>query len=178
MSSRRCLVILTVLSVFSFGLYAADLPSPSAQASGTTLKDKPQGKPGTVKASAIAASTKKGSDTLVVLARLTEIPGTFPSNDLYNYVFIMKYRVIKVLKGRYAKQEILVGHYNPLIPRSQIKDRMRSLATGTVEKFETGARQKLTLIAPIDRVWKNEVEDNYPDSDLEKFYALKAEIAR
>jgi len=38
---------------------------------------------------------KKGMDTLVILARLTEIPGAFPPNDLYNYVYIMKYRVIR-----------------------------------------------------------------------------------
>ncbi|MBD3242540.1 MAG: hypothetical protein GF331_18265, partial [Chitinivibrionales bacterium] len=31
-------------------------------------------------------------DTLKVVARLIEIPGTFPPNDLYNYVYIMKYR--------------------------------------------------------------------------------------
>ncbi len=121
---------------------------------------------------------KKGMDTLVVLARLTEIPGVFPPNDLYNYVYIMKYRVIKVLKGKYAVQEILVGHYNPLIPRGQIKDRMRTLAVGDIVKFEKGARQRLVLVTPIERVWKDAVEDEYPDSDLDKYYALKAEIAR
>jgi hypothetical protein len=121
---------------------------------------------------------KKSPDTLIVLARLTEIPGAFPPNDLYNYVFIMKYRVIKVLKGKYAKQEILVGHYNPLIPRRQIKDRMSALAAGDIVKFEKGARQRLVLVTPIERVWKDAVEDEYPDSDLDKYYALKAEIAR
>jgi len=121
---------------------------------------------------------KKSMDTLVILARLTEIPGAFPPNDLYNYVYIMKYRVIKVLKGAYKKQEILVGHYNPLIPRCQIKDRMRALAAGDIVKFEKGVRQRLVLVTPIERVWKDAVEDEYPDSDLDKYYALKAEIAR
>ena len=161
-SFKQVAAILSVLLLFSVVSFAGD----NSQIKSAVPK------------TAAATKAPKGNDTLIVLARLTEIPGTFPSNDLYNYVFIMKYRVIKVLKGKYAKQEILVGHYNPLIPRGQIKDRMRSLAGGTVAKFETGARQKLTLIAPIDRVWKNEVEDNYPDSDFEKFYALKAEIAR
>lgn len=121
---------------------------------------------------------KKGNDTLMVLARLIEIPGTFPPNDLYNYVFIMKYRVVRVLKGKYGKREILVGHYNPLIPRGLVKDRMRALAAGDVAKFETGARHRLVLIKPIERVWRDAVEDDYPDSDLDKFYALKADIAR
>jgi hypothetical protein len=125
-----------------------------------------------------SAVQKKGQDTLVVLARLTEIPGALPPNDLYNYVYIMKYRVIKVLKGSYKKQEILVGHYNPLIPRRQIKDRMHPLTGGDVVKFEKGARQRLVLVTPIERVWKDAVEDNYPDSDLDKYYALKAETAQ
>jgi hypothetical protein len=127
---------------------------------------------------AAKAAQKKGQDTLIVLARITEIPGAFPPNDLYNYVYIMKYRVIKVLKGTYKGQELLVGHYNPLIPRRQIKDRMRPLVGGDVVKFEKGARQRLVLVTPIENVWKDAVEDNYPDSDLNKYYALKADIAQ
>jgi hypothetical protein len=124
------------------------------------------------------STQKKDQDTLIVLARITEIPGAFPSNDLYNYVYIMKYRVIKVLRGTYKGQEILVGHYNPLIPRRQIKDRMRPLVGGDVVKFEKGARQRLVLVMPIEKVWKDAVEDNYPDSDLNKYYALKADVAQ
>jgi len=51
----------------------------------------------TVKASTSPVLSK---DTLIIIARLVEIPGKFPPNDLYNYVFIMKYRVVKVLKDR------------------------------------------------------------------------------
>jgi hypothetical protein len=117
-------------------------------------------------------------DTLIVIARLVEIPGKFPPNDLYNYVYIMKYRIIKVLKGGYAAQEILVGHYNPLIPRPQIKDKMAPLVRGKVTRFETGAKHKLTLVTPIERVWKDAVEDDYADSDLDKYFALKADVAQ
>ena len=70
------------------------------------------------------------SDTLEITARLIEIPGKFPPNDLYNYVYIMKYRVIKVIKGKYSESEILVGHYNPRIPRKQINDKMDNLVDG------------------------------------------------
>ena len=130
-------------------------------------------------ATAAAVSTKPSSlDTLVILARCIEIPGKFAANDLYNYVYIMKYRVLKVIKGTYPGQEILVGHYNPLIPRQRIKDKMAPFARGNVARFETGAKHTLTLITPLERVWKDAVEDDYTDSDLDKYYALKADIAQ
>lgn len=137
------------------------------------------------KDSASAPAAAKGSktgkatgDTLVIIARITEIPGKFASNDLYNYVYIMKYRVLSVVKGAYKAQDILVGQYNPLIPRAQIKDKMKKFVSGNVEKFEVGAKQKLVLIKPIERVWKDAVEDEYSDSDSEKYFALKSDIAQ
>ena len=115
-------------------------------------------------------------DTVIVIARVTEIPGTFPPNDLYNYVYIMKYRVSKILKGTLAAKEILEGHYNPLIPRAQIKDKMDKCVDGNVEKFEMGAKHKLTLIAPISLVWGEALEDEYFDVSDNKYYALKADL--
>ncbi|MBD3345930.1 MAG: hypothetical protein GF401_12780 [Chitinivibrionales bacterium] len=118
---------------------------------------------------------EKANDTLVVEARVVEIPGAFPPNDLYNYVYIMKYRVTEVLKGSYDDKEILVGHYNPLIPRKQVSDKMDKYVDGNVEKFEEGAKHKLTLIKPIDKVWQEALEDEYFDTQDDKYYALKAE---
>lgn len=122
--------------------------------------------------------SKASSDTLEIMARLIEIPGKFPPNDLYNYVYIMKYRVIKVLKGSYANQEILVGHYNPLIPRNQIKDKMASVVKGDVVKFEVNAKHRLVLVKPVEKIWKDAVEDEYADSDMDKYFALKADAAK
>jgi hypothetical protein len=129
-------------------------------------------------APAKAAPAAKANDTLVIIARITEIPGKFAPNDLYNYVYIMKYRVLNVVKGAYKGQEILIGHYNPLIPRSQIKDQMKKFVSGNAQKFEVGAKHQLTLITPIDKVWKEAIEDEYPDSELEKYYALKTDVAQ
>ena len=113
-------------------------------------------------------------DTLKIEARLIEIPGNFPPNDLYNYVYIMKYKVIKVLKGSYTKKEILVGHYNPLISRERIKDKMASTVHGNVRRFEVNGRHMLTLI-PLERIWKDAVEDDYTDLDLQSYFALEAD---
>lgn len=115
------------------------------------------------------------TDTLIITARLTEIPGTFAPNDLYNYVYVMKYRIISVEKGTYDGKEILVGQYNPLIPRKQIKDRMDEFVNGTAEAFEEGVKHRLVLITPIESVWNEAIEDEYFDSDLQKYFALETD---
>jgi hypothetical protein len=129
-------------------------------------------------AAAKPAASAAGGDTVEMIARCIEIPGTFPPNDLYNYVYVMKYRVVKVIKGAYAAKEILVGEYNPLIPRSQIKDKMKPYVEGDVQKFEVGAMHKLTLIQPINKVWKDAMEDEFFDSDMTKYYALKTFVSK
>ncbi len=118
------------------------------------------------------------TDTLVVTARLVEIPGTFPPNDLYNYVYVMKYRVLEVEEGEYGDKEILVGHYNPLIPRKQINDKMDEYVEGDIEKFEEGAKHRLVLITPIETVWNEAVEDEYFDQDVDKYYALETKTVK
>ena len=126
-------------------------------------------------------ATKKNADkndTLIVTARCIEIPGKFAPNDLYNYVYVMKYRIIKVEKGSYTKKEILVGQYNPLIPRTKIKDKMDAHVDGDVEKFEVGSKHRLVLITPIEKVWKDAIEDEYFDSELEKYFALKTDTIK
>ncbi len=126
-----------------------------------------------------AAEKKAGkNDTLVITARVIEIPGKFAPNDLYNYVYIMKYRVIKVEKGSYTQKEILVGQYNPLIPRKKIKDKMDAHVDGDVEKFEVGGKHRLVLITPIEKVWNDAIEDEYFDSEDEKYFALKTDIVK
>jgi hypothetical protein len=129
------------------------------------------------KAAVKTSAAKVNVDTLIVNARLIEIPGTFPGNDLYNYVYIMKYRISAVIKGKYTEKEILVGQYNPLIPRAKIKDKMDQYVDGNVEKFEVGAVHKLTLIRPMDSIWKDAVEDEYFDSDLPKYFALRTDVS-
>src|SRR5262245_39918428 len=50
-------------------------------------------------------------------ARLIEIPGQLPPNDLYNYAYVVKYQVLEVHRVNVDTKEIFVGHYNPLKPR-------------------------------------------------------------
>src|ERR671939_310326 len=57
-----------------------------------------------------------------VTAQLLEIPGEFPPNDLYNYAYVLKYRVLKVHRGNAPQGDILVAQYNPLKPRDRVQD--------------------------------------------------------
>lgn len=132
----------------------------------------------TVKTSVTQKKTGAKDDTLVIVGRVLEIPGKFPPNDLYNYVYVMKYRVMSISRGSYSGQDILIGEYNPLIPRGQIKDKMAPYVKGDVTKFEVGAKHKLVLVKPIEKIWKEAVEDEYIDSDLDKYYAIRTDIAQ
>src|SRR5713101_8246861 len=101
-----------------------------------------------VAALALAACNKKAGDSgseatipatppvpgdLVITGELQEIPGAFPSNDLYNYAYVMKYKVVKVIQGDYSGEDILVGHYNPRFARAEIHDDQDSLVGGNVK---------------------------------------------
>jgi hypothetical protein len=151
---------------------SAAVPSVKSAAPAETVKP--------ADAPAPAVNPLQTQDTQIIIARCIEIPGTFPPNDLYNYLYLMKYRVLKVIKGSFKDKEVLVAHYNPRIPRPQIKDRMAPFVAGNVVKFETGDKHRLVLISPISIVIEERVEDEveYADSDLDKYYALRADVAR
>src|SRR3954463_6362406 len=68
---------------------------------------------GATAASSAVPATPPVAGEIVMTAELEDIPGNFPANDIYNYAYVMKYKVVKVLQGTYADPDILVGHYNP-----------------------------------------------------------------
>jgi hypothetical protein len=115
-----------------------------------------------------AQAALPGTGELAVTARLEEIPGAFPANDLYDYVFVMKYRVLKVLRGSYDDSIILVGHYNPRMARSEIQGAMDSLVDGNLSSFNTGDAHQLVLTG-MESAWTQAIEDNY-FRDMRKRY--------
>jgi hypothetical protein len=127
---------------------------------------------------ATAPQQEPAHGALVVAAVVQEIPGVFPPNDLYNYVYVMKYRVIEVREGSLDTKEILVGHYNPLMPREQIRGDMDQYVDGDVESFKEGDRHLLTIDEPITDYWDGALEDEYFDSDETKYFALRADPLR
>jgi hypothetical protein len=86
-----------------------------------------------------------------ITARLADIQGQFPPNKLYDYVYVMKYEVLRVHRGHLEGKEIFVGHYNPLKPRSKAEDKFSGKVGGNVERFQVGDVHRMALEAPLDQ---------------------------
>lgn len=114
---------------------------------------------------------------LIIVAELTDIAGQFPANELYNYAYVMKYKVLQVVQGTYADQEILVGHYNPRIAREEIKDEQDAKVGGDVAAFQKGDVHYLVL-NPLDGEWTGAVEDEYFNDKRPRWWALWAAKAK
>ncbi|MEO7424562.1 MAG: hypothetical protein ABI036_05195 [Fibrobacteria bacterium] len=114
---------------------------------------------------------------LVMTAQLEEISGSFPANDLYNYAYIMKYKVLKVAQGSYADADILVGHYNPRFAREDIKDEQDAKVGGNVKSFQVGDVHYLVL-SHLDGIWTGSVEDDYFKDKRPRYWALWTDKAK
>lgn len=112
------------------------------------------------------------ADPIAVEGRLTEIPGKMPSNDLYSYVYVFKYKVLAVTSGKLDAKEILVGVYNPLIARGKVTDKMAEKSKGNVGEFKAKAKHKLKLL-PLEGNWDGAVEDEYFDDESPRYLAVE-----
>jgi len=114
----------------------------------------------------------------IVVARLVEIPGKLPGNELYSYVYVFKYRIMKVELGKVSAKEIYVGQYNPRLSRSQVKDKMDAFVGGNLTEFRAGDVHRLQLVRPLEKIWKDATEDEYFDDDSERWFALTTDKAK
>jgi hypothetical protein len=116
------------------------------------------------------------TSTIEVTARLKNIPGKFPADELYDYVYIMQYQVVG---GPMDKQSIYVGHYKPRRARNEIDDKMKKVVSGSLRRFEVGALHQLTLTPNMRKVWKGAVVDEFFDTDRKskRYFCLKADPA-
>ncbi|WP_407440691.1 hypothetical protein [Fibrobacter sp.] len=120
----------------------------------------------------VAAAFGFAADPITIEARLTEIPGKMPSNDLYSYVYVFKYKVLKVVSGSLDAKEILVGVYNPLIARGKVKDKMADKSKGNVGEFKAKAKHTLKIV-PLEGNWDGAVEDEYFDDESARYLAVE-----
>jgi hypothetical protein len=125
----------------------------------------------------VAPATPPVVGELVMTAEVLEIPGQFPANDLYNYAYTMKYKVLQVIQGSYADTTILIGHYNPRIARSEIKDDQDAKVGGDVKSFQVGDIHYLVLSA-LDGVWTGAIEDDYFKDKRPRYWALWTDKAK
>ena len=119
-----------------------------------------------------AAAFALAAEPITVEARLTEIPGKMPSNDLYSYVYVFKYKVLKVVSGSLDAKEILVGVYNPLIARGKVKDKMADKSKGNVGEFKAKAKHSLKIV-PLEGNWDGALEDEYFDNESPRYLAVE-----
>jgi hypothetical protein len=111
-----------------------------------------------------------------VTAKLVEIPGKLPDDELYDYAYVMRYVVVG---GPMDKQPIFVAHYKPKQPRGAIKDKMKSVVSGKVRTFHQGDVHKLQLTANLKSVWKGAVVDEFSAVDRKstRYFALVTDPA-
>ena len=96
-----------------------------------------------------------------VTAKLTAIGGDFPPNKLYDYMYVMKYHVLKVHRGKVQGEEIFVGHYNPLKPRAAAEDKYSGKVGGNVDRLQVGDVHRMALEAPLDEVFMGGIIDKH-----------------
>lgn len=113
--------------------------------------------------------------TLVVVARLAEAPGNFPDNDHYDYAYILKYRLEFVYRGDYQDEFLLVGHYNPRIPRKALRGAITEKAGGNVIDYQVGDLHYLVL-NPLQQVYEDAVEDEFYLENRPRFWASWADL--
>ena len=110
--------------------------------------------------------------TAEVTAQLVEIPGPFPPNDLYNYAYVLKYKVTKVHRGNVPEAEILVAQYNPLKPRERAQDDVSGKVGGHVTSFRAGDVHRMALESPLDHFWMGGIVDKYFATGGTRYWAV------
>jgi len=123
-----------------------------------------------------AAGQARVEKPFEVTARLLKIPAPFAPDELYDYAYVMKYQVVG---GPRDKQEVLVAHYKPRRPRSEISGKMRKHVAGSLRSFREGDVHRLTLDPNLRKVWRGALIDEFfaVDRKSVRYWALRADPA-
>jgi len=123
---------------------------------------------------AVAPAQAGDKDPIEVTAKLVEIPGKFPPDDLYDYAYVMKY---KVQGGKLDGKTILVAHYKPRRARKKIKDQMKKHVGGKLKKFKQGDVHVMTLEPDLQKIWQGAVIDDFFATDRKstRYWCLKVD---
>ena len=100
--------------------------------------------------------------TVEVTAQLVEIPeAAIFKRDLYDYATILKYRVVKVHRGKVDGDTLYVGHYNPWKPRAEAADKRAPNVGGRARQFRAGQVHHMALEAPIEDHFMGGIVNKY-----------------
>ena len=113
-----------------------------------------------------------------VTARLVEIRGELPRKKLYDYVYVLKYRVLKVHRGKADGDEIFVGQYNPLKPRAAARDKFVKDVCGNLDRFEPGDVHRMALAEPLNDLYMGGIIDKYFQEKGTRYWAICTDRAR
>jgi hypothetical protein len=115
-----------------------------------------------------ARKTDTGEDAEVttlgsieVTAQLAEIRGELIDDPMYDYAHVMKYKVLRVHRGKVETAIMYVGHYNPAKPRDRVADARVEEIGGTVKKFRLGDVHRMALEVPIDDYYMGGIINKY-----------------
>jgi hypothetical protein len=103
--------------------------------------------------------TSRGS--IEVTAKLMEIPEPFPDIPLYDYAFVLKYKVLKKHRGELDSEIIYIGHYNPLKARNKVADVRSGDIGGNLKKFKAGDIHRMALEVNIDDFFMGGIINKY-----------------
>ncbi|MCU0665159.1 MAG: hypothetical protein MUC50_22890 [Myxococcota bacterium] len=123
---------------------------------------------------AVGSAMAEDNSDLEVVAKLVEIPGSLPPDDLYDYAYVMKYEVVE---GPLAGKTLYVAHYKPTRKRSDIKDKMKGVVTGSLKKFKVGEVHSMRLAPNLKKVWAGPVTDDYfaVDRGSPRYFCLRVD---
>ncbi|HOZ49482.1 MAG TPA: hypothetical protein PLO37_16110 [Candidatus Hydrogenedentes bacterium] len=105
-----------------------------------------------------------------VTAELAEIRGEFVNKPMYDYAFVMKYKVLAVHRGTIDGECIYIGHYNPLKPRSSVADARVPEVGGDLDRFRVGDVHRMALDVPIDDCYMGGIINRYFGEDTGPVY--------
>lgn len=116
------------------------------------------------------------SGAITVTAKLVEIPSKPPSDDLYDYAYVMRYQVVG---GSLDKSMILVAHFRPLVPRSKVTGKMKPFVAGKLRSFVQGDVHTLKLAPDLKKIWKGALVDEFEATDRKsvRYWCLEANPA-
>lgn len=114
-------------------------------------------------------------DVIAVTAKLVDIGGKPPPNDLYDYGWVMKYVVVG---GEKDGTTLYVTHFNPRKRRDKIRDDMKKFVAGKLRRFKVGDVHEMQLTPHIDAIWKNAIEDPFEaDRKVQRYWCLGVHLA-
>jgi len=108
--------------------------------------------------------------TVEVTAKLIDVGGEFPPNDLYDYAHVMQYEVLEIHRGQVSGTTIFVGHYNPRKARTGVGDERSGEVGGNVTQFVAGDVHRMALAEPIDEQFMGGIVNKLPESEKGPIY--------